>query len=528
LANTLQDRIENLIGVVIPAVSDQAYTNAVTDGCQELMNLVPKDMLWGLGKSTTISNGTVMEASVIEGGDGYSADVTPVWSEPSLATGHKPIAAFTIEDDGGSGSTNTITGVLMQNGGSGYKDIKPILSTDEDDESEVNTDAVFSIKTYSGNAEVGTNTILHVERETESLTNCDPDAIDVNEGEDDRTSVVECREVPAALKGRVQPGSGWSEEVTENDPIFYKENGKIYILPVPYMNGTKVITAEVPTNLAFDSEKGIVPKEMEYLLVLYGATQILNIHITGLAFPDITDSGYTNETLTELLNGPDFSDVNTNFEVSISDYPALEDNDLILVNGAYVDFAGGSGEQDEITYDDPGDGIDLSTEFTALQGFIDDEDPDLAAIQSQKIQAILSEYQAKQNDAVQTMNAQVQGAQSRLQEAIQEVSIKQSAYEKEKGLQLSLVKGKLERRSAAINEVLQLHGSQVTKIQTLLQEYQANLNDYDAQKKSKQELQASLLNSYNGGVQALLSRYKGESKEIANPAVAQPQPQGVG
>ena len=525
MANTLQDRIEFLIGAVVPVVSEQAYTNAVTDGCQELMNLVPKDMLWGLGKSTTISDGTVKEVNIIEGGDGYSNTVEPVWSEPSLATGHQPNAAFITEDDGSG--TFTITGVSILNGGAGYKSAKPILSTDEDDTTVGNTDAVFTIKTYNTNAEVGTNTILHVERETESFTNCDPDAIDVNEGEDDRTSVVECREVPAALKGRVKPGSGWSEEVTENDPVIYKENGRNYILPEPYMNGTKVITAEVPLTLSATSTKCIVPSEMEYLLVLYAATQILNIHIIRIKFPDITDSGYTDETLTTLLNGPDFTDIETNFGVDLTSYPALEDNDLILAAGAYVDFAGDTSEQDEITYDDPDDGLDLADEFTALQDFIDDEDPDLAALQSQKIQGLVGEYQAKQNDAVQTMNAQVQGAQNRLQEAIQEVSIKQSAFEKEKGLQLSLVKGKLERRSAAINEVLQLHGSQVTKIQTLLQEYQANLNDYDAQKKSKQELQASLLNSYNGGVQALLSRYKGESKEVANPAVAQPQPQGV-
>ena len=527
---SFQNRIEALIGISEPEVGTTAYDTAISNGCQELINLVPKDMLWGLGKDYTISKGSVKSITVDVEGDGY-VNPQPLWSQPDMENGVEPTVEFVLASDGGS--NKKITDVIIYHPGSGYKDLEPILTTDEDEGNLGNIDAVFSVEVFGESASISTNTILHVLRETESFTNASGDTLDTSDPDniivlDDRTSVVECREIPAALKGRVRPGSGWAEEVTENDPVYYKENGKVYILPLPYMSDSKVVTAEVPEEIDHESEKGTLPAELEYLIDLYAAIYVLNIHIRNIAFPQLDESTYDQMDFKAVLSGPDFSDIDANFPINFNEYPDLDDNDLILASGSYIDYDGGDGGSDEITFTDPDSAFDLSGDFTTLQSFIDEEDPDLVAMQTQKMQMKLAEYQANQSNALQDMNAQVQGAQQRLQESIQERGAKNTATEKEKSLQLALVKGKLERRVSAVTEIIQQYGSSIQKVQTFLQEFQAKLNSYDLQKKQKQELQVSLMNNYNGGVQALISRYKGESREIANPVLQQPQVQGAG
>ena len=68
---------------------------------------------------------------------------------------------------------------------------------------------------------VGTNKILYVQRFSD--TNADG-ALDM---------LVECREVSASLRGRVKSGSGWKEEASGTDPVWYKLGRRIYIEPSP-------------------------------------------------------------------------------------------------------------------------------------------------------------------------------------------------------------------------------------------------------------------------------------------------------
>jgi len=75
---------------------------------------------------------------------------------------------------------------------------------------------------------VGTNKILYVQRLSDSnLTDSDGDGVA------DVKMLVECREVSASLRGRVRAGSGWKEESSETDPVWYKLGQRIYVEPAP-------------------------------------------------------------------------------------------------------------------------------------------------------------------------------------------------------------------------------------------------------------------------------------------------------
>ena len=75
---------------------------------------------------------------------------------------------------------------------------------------------------------VGTNKILYVQRLSDTnLTDSNGDGVA------DTKMLVECREVPASLRGRVKAGSGWKEESSETDPVWYKLGKRIYVEPAP-------------------------------------------------------------------------------------------------------------------------------------------------------------------------------------------------------------------------------------------------------------------------------------------------------
>ena len=86
----------------------------------------------------------------------------------------------------------------------------------------------YSESTAEHGVSVGTNKILYVQRLSDNnLTDSDGD------GNADTKMLVECREVSASLRGRVKAGSGWKEESSETDPVWYKLGKRIYIEPSP-------------------------------------------------------------------------------------------------------------------------------------------------------------------------------------------------------------------------------------------------------------------------------------------------------
>ena len=508
---TYKEQIEGLIGVTSPVVPTDRYDDYLNDGAQELINLVPKDVLWTLSTSASILSGQI-DSVVISGDAVYSDQPTLTFSAPTTDNGTTATATVLWDDTGATpAGDGTISTVAITNNGEGYTTPPTITLTGTLDSGT----STYVVTLKPGYINLSTNAILSVSRETESLV-----SDTTGNGTSDTTASVECREISVAAAGRVTPGSGWLEEVTENDPIFYKSKGRVYVLPKPVNNGCVVEYASVPSTLLNGANLTIMPPELDYLVVMIAAVKSLNHHINSVVFPALTSSLYTDETLTSLLNGPDFTAVDSSFAIAFADYPAVDNNLFLLASGSYVDFSATP------TYTAPSPALDLSTEIAALQTYITDEDLDLAGAQTQLIQVTMSEYQAEQQDSNSTFQASVNDTQNLLQEAIQEKGIQMSAAEKEKNLQLIMVKSKLERRVQAINEVMQKHSAKVQVLSSLLQEFSASLNLWDAKKKQKQELQISLMNSYNAGVQALLTRYKSVSSEVSHPQVQQQMQQG--
>ena len=265
-----QTEIEDIIGVLDPVVDAASYTQYLIDGCQELINLVPKDVLWTLGTFTSIYQGSVKSILITEGGAGDDN------ADPSLTT----IPVFTApQNDGGTTATGTcvvsgneVTSITITESGDGYTSPPTITITSTDGSVTQTATATCTINTTPSQV-ISTNTILSCVRETDAYTS-DVD----NDGTLDATTILQCREIPAAQKGRVQPGSGWQEEVSDNDPVFYKENGIVYILPVPTKKNSGVYIAEPPSGLTAAATPPILPNELDYLVKLFAAIKVLNIH----------------------------------------------------------------------------------------------------------------------------------------------------------------------------------------------------------------------------------------------------------
>ena len=86
----------------------------------------------------------------------------------------------------------------------------------------------YTEATAEHGASIGTNKILYVQRLSDSLL-----VDSTGDKTNDSKMLVECREVSPALRGRVKAGSGWKEEASETDPVYYKLDKKIFIEPPP-------------------------------------------------------------------------------------------------------------------------------------------------------------------------------------------------------------------------------------------------------------------------------------------------------
>jgi hypothetical protein len=149
---------------------------------------------------------------------------------------------------------------------------------------ETNQDFVDDNNAAEGVA-VGSNKILQVVRETDGDGNSTPPfagGLDTDlDGVLDTSAKVECREIPAALSGRAAVGSGWQEEASQTDPVYYKLDGKVNIIPTSTKGGSKVHWVKVPPTTWEPNAQGVsaaynvtfmagtILQEIEPLIMLY-------------------------------------------------------------------------------------------------------------------------------------------------------------------------------------------------------------------------------------------------------------------
>ena len=229
-SSNLATKIQDLIGKV-----DQNNLTAVsewlTQSARDVINALPKDMLWtvatdisdsggGSGASLTasVTNGVITAVNIVSGGSGYSSD-------PEVTVSH---ASGINADIRAFQSGGVVTAVDIINGGTGYTTSNLTLSV-----------------SGGGGASVTTAKILHVHK-----------------------SGVKAREVNPADKTLISNTSSIFKP-SSNDPKYYRENGKIHVLP----DGGTVVAVNYP-NVVYTSQTiSGVPKDIEYIIVLGAAVK---------------------------------------------------------------------------------------------------------------------------------------------------------------------------------------------------------------------------------------------------------------
>ena len=85
----------------------------------------------------------------------------------------------------------------------------------------------------------------------------------------DGSHYIPCREIEAIDKGRASVGSGYIDEATETDPVYYIENNRLHIIPVPVTgNSVKISTVMYPSINKEDTLVPMFPDEFEHLIML--------------------------------------------------------------------------------------------------------------------------------------------------------------------------------------------------------------------------------------------------------------------
>lgn len=441
--------IENYIGTDVVTLTTAQVAQLVTDGQQELINLLPLEALSGL--ETEVNFGGFVNSVVATGtGSSYAEGDTITFSAPQTTTGVTATGTITVE-------TGDITAVTLTNKGSGYTSAPTITITTSGGTGKTITSTIAN-----NYATIPTQAVMSVLRETETkLGNSNP-SNDTTNSDGVVTDIVydeyllmECREVPKAQRGRLAVGSGWLEEASETDPVWYRDRGKAYILPTPTMNAYISYAAPITIG-ADDLTLGQMPNEIEYLVILYATVKSSVILLRSLR----------SELPTLTYQSSDF--------IGLSELSTL-------LNGLDTELDAVFNSSSTTNVDTDFDVNEFKTQFDAntasLVAYITDEDIDLAGMQVQVLNTMLSKFQAE-----------------------------------------------LGKVSSNVDNVVKGFSAKVQLAQTMLAELKAKLEKYQIKKAGVGEIQAQCDAMYKQGIQALIRRYK-QVKEDLGGVVAQPNMQ---
>tara|TARA_Y100000401_G_scaffold56_1_gene33 strand:+ start:722 stop:2065 length:1344 start_codon:yes stop_codon:yes gene_type:complete len=430
-----ETEIENYIGTDVVDITSAQVAQFLKDGQQELINLLPLEALSGL--ETEINFGGIVDSVTVSGTQSnYSPSDTITFSAPQVETGVTATGTITLD-------TGEITGVTITNAGSGYTSAPTITIT-----TTTGSGATLTAVLANNYATIPTQAVMSVLRETETkLGNSDTsnDPADPPSIVYDETLVMECREVPKAQRGRLAVGSGWLEEASETDPVWYRDRGKAYILPTPKMNAYVSYASPIQiksSNLAL----GQMPNEIEYLVILFASVKscILALKELRSEIPSLTYQSSSfisiNNLLTLLNNlGSDLDDV-----FNHADTPEIDDGFDVGEFKAQFDAASNS-----------------------LVSYIQEEDIDLAGMQVQVLNTMLSRFQAE-----------------------------------------------LGKSTTMVDNVVKGFSAKVQLAQTVMAELKAKLEKYQIKKAGIAEIQAQLDAMYKQGIQALIRRYRKVQEDL--------------
>tara|TARA_R100000458_G_C8278527_1_gene254928 strand:- start:17538 stop:18626 length:1089 start_codon:yes stop_codon:yes gene_type:complete len=275
---TYRDRISKLVGDEEGSDYPKYLTEYLKEGLQLIINAIPSDMLWLLEGSEDFvneSSPTTVDSTADNNG-ALNDSVTSITTSVGEKISVNDIIQFQSKDE-----QMLVTAVdnLTLTVTRGYYGTTP-QSVDDGTN-------ILKVTPQTHDIGTGTNKILYVLRESDNKQ--------VNYtvgGVAQDKELVECREVPSQLQGRVAANAGWYEEATETDPVWFKKGGKVTILPVSTSPNTKVYYVSVPPKAWTDASApqyvagltvgaGVVPKEFDDLLVLFAASRWLDVVVSS-------------------------------------------------------------------------------------------------------------------------------------------------------------------------------------------------------------------------------------------------------
>ena len=301
-----------------------------------------------------------------------------------------------------------------------------------------------------------------------------------------------CREIPAALRGRVSDGDDMNAATT-SDPVYYIYNGNINALPAS--GSCKYLEVNNPSVLYTASNIDNFPNEYEYLVPLYAAVKALTNKINSLGKTDLDTSS---------ISAPSAPSLDTISGGSVSP--------ITVGTIAKADISG-----DVPTYTKPQSSVDFTSlvpsgsDSDGFDDFVSSEDVEMASISLQKQQELLRAYQIdiqnelndfNEKNAKYQANVQAELAKhnSDLQAELRQAQLDGSDAQQEsaQALQAAIQNNddKIQKFSAEINKYS-------AQINDAVQEFSQNLSNNQQQITFYSQQQAKLQADYDKGVQIM-------------------------
>ena len=333
---------------------------------------------------------------------------------------------------------------------------------------------------------VPTNKIISVRRTT------DNNYYDSTGGDTpDSKYVLDCREVHSKLKGRAVQYGGFMEEASDLDPLYYKENGVVSILPI---GSGEIEYVEYPNVIDVQYDIPGFPHEGLQCIVIYATIQILSAMIKESSELGSSNIGSVSE-LTISANVPSLSS-------TISDPQ---------------DF----GETIGVIPEAPQFNPPVSNpNFSRIDDYLDEEDIDLVGAAVGGIQAEIQKYQldiqnesAQYQDAVLKYNADVNKIMKQAEMNIGTSTAEYTAKVQKYSAEVQKYTGDIQSYATEVQKEVSEHTAEISKLQIEIGEYSAILQAKQLEVQTFMGVLKDLRGEYSQCVQSFLGFINKESLE---------------
>lgn len=483
---SLKTQIEGHIGSVPTTYLDDYLSSTA----KEIINILPDDALWGVSNdindagggsgatvSLTISSGVITNATVSSGGSDYKSD-------PEII----------ITDSSGSGSGAKIrgfidTGALVElevvDGGSDYSD----------------SDTTASV-VGGGGVSISTNRVLYAHKNN-----------------------LRAEEVPASMAAKYAD-SGSIYKATDKSPVFYKKNGKGYVLGATA--GGTIVAVAYPNVSNGDNAIGGFPDEFEPLVVIGASIKALQKKMAdkssdlpaNVVLPpkaSLTALSDPTESIPTFVSPSPFvmPEVPADVDIDFSGVAVPSMEEVPSISSPEFSSYGTVDSTDfgtEPTFVSPV----LDTDFSSVDTDIAADDVELARSRLDKINSQISEFSTKINEATGKFTEANTVYQSKVSAEVQNASNELQRETKEFEGNLAKYSSEVQQRISSFGADFQVYGQ---KIQKAIQAYSAETG-FDLSKLSANvqgeinRFQSDLAKS-NADFQSGIVRFEADVKKVS-------------